>query len=774
MLKKTTIILVLSFALILCATPMVFGQKFQAEQIPLDQRRGPTPPAIPLEKGFCVIRNDDGSTTSGYDGFQPGEGVAAYMDPATCPDSPPYPFGITDVHFHLYEWGGEVWPVQIRVNVREVAGGDSCNGPGAILCSETFTIPYDSSENSLGRMMNLTMSVFPRCCVNGPFFLEIVYTGGTSPPYPTPLFADPATSPADTCNNWAFFFGTYDEWYDQWGPPIPGNIGLRATGYTDDPACEPWGQHKMHFPQLPDLEGWDVFALSPKTLADDWQCSGTGEVLGIHFWGSWKDLDGDPETDDVSFEMPVFHLGIYSNRPVGHPQNPYPYSIPGDLLWWWQGNIPGTPLEAPGMEHWYHPSYNPNIDTVYCNDHVAYWQYDFFFDQVMPPPEPFVQFRDEIYWLSVSAELWEPPYEWGWKTSRDHFMDDAVYTDDPPYGWVEMYEPPRCNWFDVVFDPSGEPYDLGSTNYYGQGWYYYETFDWWNMWFYDNPFVESPKHFWLDFFIQEAGSNPYAEFAINFTRPEWDEMEMGRPPLPEDGNPDVYIVRFEYPVELGPNYIEASLPWNPEWISIDFRAEQVRINGWFWHECSTSMDMAFVITGEANSPPYEPSNPSPPDGAIDQSINVDLSWSGGDPDPGNTVTYDIFFGDSSPPPLLVPGHHDTTYDPGTLDYDTQYFWRIVARDPQGEHTPGPEWDFTTEGMPGICGDVNHSGAVEAGDVVYLIAYLFRGGPAPSPLLQGDVNCSGAVEAGDVVYLIGYLFRGGPDPCDPDGDGIPDC
>jgi hypothetical protein len=74
----------------------------------------------------------------------------------------------------------------------------------------------------------------------------------------------------------------------------------------------------------------------------------------------------------------------------------------------------------------------------------------------------------------------------------------------------------------------------------------------------------------------------------------------------------------------------------------------------------------------------------------------------------------------------------------------------------------------------LCGDVNNNGAVEAGDVVFLISYLFRGGPAPCPLLQGDVNCSGAVEAGDVVYLIGYLFRGGPDPCDPDGDGIPDC
>jgi hypothetical protein len=64
------------------------------------------------------------------------------------------------------------------------------------------------------------------------------------------------------------------------------------------------------------------------------------------------------------------------------------------------------------------------------------------------------------------------------------------------------------------------------------------------------------------------------------------------------------------------------------------------------------------------------------------------------------------------------------------------------------------------------GDVNQSGAVEAGDVVYLISYLFRGGTPPLPILQaGDVNCDGVVHSGDVVYVISYLFRGGSPPCD---------
>ena len=59
------------------------------------------------------------------------------------------------------------------------------------------------------------------------------------------------------------------------------------------------------------------------------------------------------------------------------------------------------------------------------------------------------------------------------------------------------------------------------------------------------------------------------------------------------------------------------------------------------------------------------------------------------------------------------------------------------------------------------GDINGSGGVEGGDIIYLINYLFRNYPPPSPLSVGDVNCDMAVTAGDVVFLIGYLFRDGP-------------
>jgi len=73
-----------------------------------------------------------------------------------------------------------------------------------------------------------------------------------------------------------------------------------------------------------------------------------------------------------------------------------------------------------------------------------------------------------------------------------------------------------------------------------------------------------------------------------------------------------------------------------------------------------------------------------------------------------------------------------------------------------------------------CGDADLSGNVDIDDVVYLIAYIFGGGPAPNPIASGDANCSGGVDIDDVVYLISYIFQGGNSPCDSNGDGLPDC
>ncbi|MDH4156395.1 MAG: M20/M25/M40 family metallo-hydrolase [candidate division Zixibacteria bacterium] len=61
------------------------------------------------------------------------------------------------------------------------------------------------------------------------------------------------------------------------------------------------------------------------------------------------------------------------------------------------------------------------------------------------------------------------------------------------------------------------------------------------------------------------------------------------------------------------------------------------------------------------------------------------------------------------------------------------------------------------------GDLNRSGGVNISDVVYLVSYLFGGGPAPVNPNLADVNSSCTVNISDVSYLVAYLFGGGPLP-----------
>jgi parallel beta-helix repeat protein len=61
------------------------------------------------------------------------------------------------------------------------------------------------------------------------------------------------------------------------------------------------------------------------------------------------------------------------------------------------------------------------------------------------------------------------------------------------------------------------------------------------------------------------------------------------------------------------------------------------------------------------------------------------------------------------------------------------------------------------------GDANRDGRISISDVVFLISYLFRDGPAPNPLEAGDANCDEMVNGEDVLHLINYLFKEGQLP-----------
>ena len=142
-----------------------------------------------------------------------------------------------------------------------------------------------------------------------------------------------------------------------------------------------------------------------------------------------------------------------------------------------------------------------------------------------------------------------------------------------------------------------------------------------------------------------------------------------------------------------------------------------------------------TYTTPPNNPPNQPGNPSPANHATDVPVNADLGWTGGDPDAGNTVTYDVYFGASSPPPFketigpYPAAQSPITCDPGALSYNTKYYWYVVATDNLSASTPAPlpgdVWDFTTAGeWAPWAYDGNSDGVIQKTEAIQAIMDYF--------------------------------------------------
>jgi hypothetical protein len=110
-----------------------------------------------------------------------------------------------------------------------------------------------------------------------------------------------------------------------------------------------------------------------------------------------------------------------------------------------------------------------------------------------------------------------------------------------------------------------------------------------------------------------------------------------------------------------------------------------------------------IISGStSNNSPNTPSNPNPMDGVTNVLLSPTLSWTGGDPDAGDTVKYDLYFDIVNPPIVLLDsGLTYTNFKITTiLDTNRLYYWRINAKDNHGATSVGSIWRFTTgENLP---------------------------------------------------------------------------
>jgi hypothetical protein len=236
--------------------------------------------------------------------------------------------------------------------------------------------------------------------------------------------------------------------------------GILCLAVLVSPAVADWDEgdgHKMHYPQLPDENGWDVRNTYYVGVADDWQCSESGAVTDFHVWISVQ--GDDPLTWDLS-NLDFIHTAIYTDLPVG----PQGWSCPDQQVWHhdWMKDTPIGSVTlreyGTGDQGWYDPA----LDQWNESDHQTIYQLNFVIDD---PLDAFEQVKDEVYWLEISPKLplgADTPMI-GWKTSKSTpFRDDAVWREivaDPPTAdeWTEIRDPITTESLDMAFVITPEP-----------------------------------------------------------------------------------------------------------------------------------------------------------------------------------------------------------------------------------------------------------------------------------------------------------------------------
>jgi hypothetical protein len=177
----------------------------------------------------------------------------------------------------------------------------------------------------------------------------------------------------------------------------------------------------------------------PRILADDFVCFERGAITDVHLWGSWK---GEP---NMKGDINSINLSIHSDIPSWQDPNRN-YSMPGPVLWqrdFYPGDFRETLYKTmPYYEGWWNASAGTSGGYIPNGDRQI-WQYDI----VIPPSAAFIQQgepnKPKIYWLDVYVQLksTKPNAQFGWKTSTEHFNDNAVYYDQTLSQWRPMSYP---------------------------------------------------------------------------------------------------------------------------------------------------------------------------------------------------------------------------------------------------------------------------------------------------------------------------------------------
>ncbi len=229
-----------------------------------------------------------------------------------------------------------------------------------------------------------------------------------------------------------------------------------------------------------------------------------------------------------------------------------------------------------------------------------------------------------------------------------------------------------------------------------------------------------------------------------------------------------------------------------------------------------------------NHKPSAPSSPTPSNGDTDVSVDLALSWTGGDPDEGDTVMYSVQY-KTEDGSFTIDETCKNLPDTGCLlaleGFSTTYWWQVLATDSYNQVTESPVWQFTTFAEDGDAdnddltngleisygtdpfdsdtdkdsytdgeefyaqtdplnassrppyppkyGDLDGDLDIDGTDLFRLMSLLNLTSADDGFDAKADFNSDGVIDKLDLVlfaHIYGYLFKGSCSDADLDSDG----
>jgi hypothetical protein len=113
--------------------------------------------------------------------------------------------------------------------------------------------------------------------------------------------------------------------------------------------------------------------------------------------------------------------------------------------------------------------------------------------------------------------------------------------------------------------------------------------------------------------------------------------------------------------------------------------------------------------------------------------------------------------------VFNPGVGDSVYIDNTIDNISPYDYLVIPVDNgvMGRHSDIITID--THGPVFLCGDADNDGKINMLDILFIIAFIYKEGPAPEYPGAIDIDGQPGVNLLDILRLVAFIYKAGPEP-----------